>query len=295
MYIPFAKDTLQKLSLIAFAQAILTVMGDTRQVVGFYPTELIIPTFRKRFMDGVLKLDDGSLMNIEFETGNLTEKFLLRCAQYAINLRVISGKYVETNIFSTGTRVKSRTMTFISKFFLFKPKLFFYSELDGLEKLIYIKNKIKNQEKLTLMDRYNLVFIPLMGNVDKVKVAFEVFQIANNKKLFTEDEQAEIKKCQYIVAQIIAENDEKLLNEYWEIIKMNNNFLQKYEEDLINRTTKEVTENVTKQVTEDVTKQVTEKVSEDTSKTIAKNLKNILPDKEIAKHTGLTLKQVQEL
>jgi len=133
------------------------------------------------------------------------------------------------------------------------------------------------------MDRYNLVFIPLMGNVDKVKVAFEVFQIANNKKLFTEDEQAEIKKCQYIVAQIIAENDEKLLNEYWEIIKMNNNFLQKYEEDLINRTTKEVTETVT------------EKVSEDTSKTIAKNLKNILPDKEIAKHTGLTLKQVQEL
>jgi len=122
-----------------------------------------------------------------------------------------------------------------------------------------------------------------MGNVDKVKVAFEVFQIANNKKLFTEDEQAEIKKCQYIVAQIIAENDEKLLNEYWEIIKMNNNFLQKYEEDLINRTTKEVTETVT------------EKVSEDTSKTIAKNLKNILPDKEIAKHTGLTLKQVQEL
>jgi len=113
-------------------------MGDTRQVVGFYPTELIIPTFRKRFMDGVLKLDDGSLMNIEFETGNLTEKFLLRCAQYAINLRIISGKYVETNIFSTGTRVKSRTMTFISKFFLFKPKLFFYSELDGLEKLIYI-------------------------------------------------------------------------------------------------------------------------------------------------------------
>ena len=275
MYIPFAKDTLQKLSLIAFAQAILAVMGDTRQVVGFYPTELIIPTFRKRFMDGVLKLDDGTLMNIEFETGNLTEKFLLRCAQYAINLRVISGKYVETNIFSTGTRVKSKTITSISKFFLFKPKLFFYSELDGLEKLIYIKNKIKNQEKLTLMDRYNLVFIPLMGNVDKVKAAFEVFQIANNKKLFTEDEQVEIKKCQYIVAQIIAENDDKLLNEFWEIIKMNNDFLQKYEDELIDRTTKKVTEN--------------------TSKNIAKNLKNILPDKEIAKHTGLTLKQVQQL
>lgn len=37
-------------------------------------------------------------MDIEFQTGNLTEKFLLRCAQYAVNLRVISGKLVETII-----------------------------------------------------------------------------------------------------------------------------------------------------------------------------------------------------
>jgi len=82
--------------------------------------------------------------------------------------------------------------------------LFFYSEFDGLEKLINLKDKIKNKEKLTLMDRYNLVFIPLMGNVDRVKVAFEVFEMANNRMLFNEDELVEIKKCQYIVAQIIA-------------------------------------------------------------------------------------------
>ena len=287
MYVPFEKDTLQKLSLIAFAQAILAVMGDTRQVVGFYPTELIIPTFRKRFMDGVLELDDGTLLNIEFQSGNLTEKFLLRCAQYAINLRVISGKCVETNIFSTGLRVKSKTIAFISRFFRFRPKLFFYSELDGSERLINVKNKIDNHEKLTLMDRYNLVFIPLMGNVDRVKVAFEVFKIANNKMLFTEDQQEEIKKCQYIVAQIIAEDDDELLNEFWEIIHMNNDFLARYEKDLIDKNTKRVTEQVTEQVTKTVTDNVTRK--------IAKNLKDILPDVEIAKRTGLPIQEVQKL
>ena len=52
----FNKDTLQKISLIAFAQAIRAMMGDTRKVIGFYPTELIIPTFRHKFMDGVLIL-----------------------------------------------------------------------------------------------------------------------------------------------------------------------------------------------------------------------------------------------
>ena len=295
MYVPFEKDTLQKLSLIAFAQAILAVMGDTRQVVGFYPTELIIPTFRKRFMDGVLELDDGTLLNIEFQSGNLTEKFLLRCAQYAINLRVISGKCVETNIFSTGLRVKSKTIAFISRFFRFRPKLFFYSELDGSERLINVKNKIDNHEKLTLMDRYNLVFIPLMGNVDRVKVAFEVFKIANNKMLFTEDQQEEIKKCQYIVAQIIAEDDDELLNEFWEIIHMNNDFLARYEKDLIDKNTKRVTEHVTKTVTEQVTKTVTKTVTDNVTRKIAKNLKDILPDVEIAKRTGLPIKEVQKL
>ena len=295
MYVPFEKDTLQKLSLIAFAQAILAVMGDTRQVVGFYPTELIIPTFRKRFMDGVLELDDGTLLNIEFQSGNLTEKFLLRCAQYAINLRVISGKCVETNIFSTGLRVKSKTIAFISRFFRFMPKLFFYSELDGSERLINVKNKIGNHEKLTLMDRYNLVFIPLMGNVDRVKVAFEVFKIANNKMLFTEDQQEEIKKCQYIVAQIIAEDDDELLNEFWEIIHMNNDFLARYEKDLIDKNTKRVTEQVTKTVTEQVTKTVTKTVTDNVTRKIAKNLKDILPDVEIAKRTGLPIQEVQKL
>ena len=258
-------------------------MGDTRKVVGFYPTEMIIPTFRRRFMDGVLELEDGTLMNIEFQSGNLTEKFLLRCAQYAINLRVISGRLVETNILSTGLRGKSKLTALISKFFSFVPKVFFYSEFDGLDKLISIKDKIENNEKLTLEDHYNLVFIPLMGNVDRVKVAFEVFNIANDSKLFSEDVQSEIKKCQYVVAQIIAGNNEKLLNKFWELIRMNNDFLVRYQEDLIKKTTDEVTEQVTEQVTDSVTKD------------IAKNLKDILTDQQIAERTGLSIETVSQL
>ena len=295
MYIPFGKDTLQKLSLIAFAQAILAMMGDKRKVVRFYPTELIIPTFRHRFMDGVLELDDGVLINIEFQTGDLTEKFLLRCAQYAINLRVISRKFVETSIISTGNRNKSKLIAFISKFFLFKPKIFFYSEYDGLEILNNIKDKIENKEKLTLLDHYYLVFIPFMGNVNQVEVAFEVFRIANNRELFSADEQSEIKKCQYVVAQIVANGDKKLFNKFWEIIMLNNDFLVEYEENLIKETTENVTQQVTEQVTQQVTEQVTQQVTMDVSKNIAKNLKDVLSDEEIAKRTGLSLETVKGL
>lgn len=64
---------------------------------------------------------------------------------------------------------------------------------------------------------------------------------------------------------------------------MINDFLIRYETELVERTTKEVTEQVTQQVTEQVTK------------TIAKNLKSLLSDVEIAESTGLSIKEVQNL
>ena len=67
----------------------------------------------------------------------------------------------------------------------------------------------------------------------------------------------------------------------------NNDFLVRYEENLI----RETTENVTQQVTE----QVTEQVTRDVSRNIAKNFKDILSDEEIAKRTGLSLETVKGL
>ena len=142
MYIHNRYDILQKLVLITFAQELLIAMGDTRRVIGFYPTELIIPTFQKKLMDGVLELEDGTLINIEFQTGNLKEDFLLRCAQYSINLRVVSERYVETIVISTGLREKSQNSVLISESTRLEFKTFFYSEFDGLEKLIELPRRV---------------------------------------------------------------------------------------------------------------------------------------------------------
>ncbi|MBR2557487.1 MAG: hypothetical protein IKE95_03810, partial [Methanobrevibacter sp.] len=49
-----------------------------------------------------------------------------------------------------------------------------------------------------------LIFIPLMANVDRVGVAFEVFEILNNDKIFTKEKQSKIKPCQFVVADIIS-------------------------------------------------------------------------------------------
>lgn len=279
MYIPFKYDTLQKMALIAFSQEMLSAMGDERKVVGFYPTELIIPTFGSNFMDGVLELEDGTLMNIEFQTGDINEDFLIRCAQYAINLRVISGRHVESVIVSTGSRINSKKVATISKNFKFEPKIYFYSDLNGSEKLINIKNKIKNQEKLTSKDHYDLIFIPLMGNVNKVKAAFEVFDIVNNKKLFSQDEQSKIKQCQFVVADIVADGDKNLRNKLMERIFVVAEFLIEYEKNLV----------------ESSIEKGRKEGRDDGIREVAKNLKDTLSDEDIAERTGLSVEEVKKL
>ena len=104
-----------------------------------------------------------------------------------------------------------------------------------------------------------------------------------------------IQKCQYVVAQIVANGDKKLFNKFFEIIMWNNDFLVEYEENLIKETTENVTQQVTEQVTQQVTEQVTEQVTMDVSKNIAKNHKDDLSDEEIAKCTGLSLETVKGL
>ena len=283
MYIPFKYDTLQKMALIAFSQEMLSAMGDEREVVGFYPTELIIPTFRSNFMDGVLELEDGTLINIEFQTGDLDEDFLLRCAQYAINLRVISGRYVESCVVSTGSRLNSKKIASISKNFKFQPKIFFYSDLNGSERLINIKNKIKNQEKLTSKDHCDLIFIPLMGNINKVKAAFEVFNIVNNKKIFSQDEQSKIKQCQFVVADIVADGDKDLRNKLMEGIFVVADFLIEYEKDLVESSIEKGRKEGRKEGRDDGIREV------------ARNLKDTLSDEDIAERTGLSIEEVKKL
>ena len=302
VYIYNKYDTLQKLAVITFAQAILLAMGDERKVVRFYPTELIIPTFQNKFMDGVLELDDGTLMNLEFITGNVTEEFLLRCAQYSVNLRVISGRPVETNVISTGLKLKSENIASISNYFKFKPKIFFYSELDGSEKLINIKNKISNNEILTQNDHLDLIFIPFMTNVDKIEVAFEVFDIVNNEEIFTKDEQTLIKQCQYIVADIIADGDEELFDKFMEriiVLTLLSGFLKEKEKEIVEGFKEEARieglkegreEGMEKGREEGMVKGSNEKAIE-----IACNMKNKYSDLEISEITGLNIEQVKKL
>ena len=260
-------DKLQKMALILFAQAMLLAMGDKRKVVRFYPTELIIPTFRQKLMDGVLELEDGTLLNIEFQTGDIDENFLLRCSQYAINLRIISGRHVETKIISTGLKIKSEKIALISKTFQFEPEIFFYSELDGLEKLINIKNKIENKD------------------VDRVNAAFEVIDIVNNWELFDKHEREQLKECQYIMADIVADRDDELFETFMgrmNMLTLFAGYVEKHKDELDEIVFNAYKEKNGKDFEEMIVEKHRKEIKEENSIEIARNLKDICSDEEIS-------------
>ena len=131
-------------------------------------------------------------------------------------------------------------------------------------------------KKLTDSDHCDLIFIPLMGNVDRVNAALEVFEILNNEEIFTKDEQSKIKQCQFVVADIISDGDEELLGKFLEKININTNFLIEYEKELVETSRKEGRE----------------EGSNDKCEEIAKNMKGKYSDEEISEVTGLSLKKV---
>ena len=122
-----------------------------------------------------------------------------------------------------------------------------------------------------------------MGNVDRVKAAFEVFDIVNDEKIFNEDEQSQIKQCQYVVADIVADGDVDLLNEFMERITMFAGFLVEREKALVES-------GRTEGRTEGIVEGRDEKASE-----IAANLKGKLSILEISEITGLSVEKIEKL
>ena len=169
-------------------------MNDARKVVGFHATEVILPSFQNRYADGVVMLDDGSLIHIEFQTDDFGEDFLLRCSLYFITLRVLSNRLVESFVLSTGKRENCAKSVKLSENLTFSPKLFFYSEFDGTKRLNKIENIINNNEILSTEFHFDLIFLPLMGNINPIEATYKIIDIVNKEELFTQKNSTSLKK-----------------------------------------------------------------------------------------------------
>jgi predicted transposase/invertase (TIGR01784 family) len=131
---------------------------------------------------------------------------------------------------------------------------------------------------LTGDDYYDLIFIPLMGNVDKVKATFEVIDIVNNYESFEKHDEETIRQCHYVLAHIIANGNKKLLSKLLERIKMLTLYTDCFEE-----------------LEEEAVEYFKNQGRKEGIKEVAKNLKDTLSEEEIAERTGLSIEEVKKL
>ena len=144
------------------------------------------------FTDLVFETREGILLNFEFQDGKITKKDLKRYMEYKVHLQCQSGKPVVTVIVCT-YHIKSEVYIFHeTETSLLKPIIRYLVDCYDEVKYLTLKNKIKNNLKLSHFDIRYLVLLPFMVKnnfrSDKVRDVCILIEEIKTKKLFADEE-----------------------------------------------------------------------------------------------------------
>ena len=186
-------------------------------------TEIITPNFKTLFMDVAYDMEDGSIVHCEHYSGVLTEEKLVHAGRYVFEKYEETNQKINTIIVSTGDPKKSVRIAWLGEktsFVVFR--IIFLKEYSGDEKLKKIKNKIKNNKKLTFNEIIDLVLMALFDNTrPPEEVVEEVCYLTAKLVDATPEERNLLRWGLTLVANKFVK-DPKKLKELRRVIKMNN-------------------------------------------------------------------------
>lgn len=223
--IHFPYDKLFKESALYFSQHFLEYFNLDDVLISSEPTEIITQDNKTLRMDYVFKTKDNKLVDLEFHTGNIKEKNLVKFNSYITTIHSKTNMRTDLYVIASGKRDSSVLSYVPSNSHEFKAETIFIRELDGEKKLKNVKRKIKNNIKLTKKEQLDLIFIPLMEDKEKQEqLAEEVCKLTNQLSYLTEEEKYKIKKAQMLMLVICIE-DKNTYKRLKNVITMNINFL----------------------------------------------------------------------
>ena len=185
-------DKFFKVSAILFGQYFVDVFKLNYHITRLYRNELTNLSGKSFFTDLVFETREGILLNFEFQDVKIKKKDLERYMDYKIHLQCQSGKPVVTVIICT-YHVKSEVYIYNeTETSILKPIIFYLSDNYDEVKYLSIKNKIKNNIKLSHSEIQFLIFLPFMVNSklreNKIKEVCKLIEEIKIKKLFDNDE-----------------------------------------------------------------------------------------------------------
>lgn len=255
------EDMIMKRAMDIFAQEGLKFFGIYKEVKELGPTELVVLESKNMFMDYTFLMEDDTYIHFEFQTTNKGVADLRRFRAYEALLSHQTGKDVVTYVIYSGdiTNPKDTYYTGISEY---RVKTISMASKDGDEVFNALIDKIQSGKDLTVHDIIELTFTPIMGGkqskVDKILQAIRLVKDVD-------------KNYRYDVESILYAFANKFLDKA---------DLEKVKEEL--------------RVTE-IGRSLVEEGKKEKAIEIARELLDILSVEMIAKKTGLTVEEVEEL
>ncbi|MBP2023431.1 hypothetical protein J2Z44_003268 [Clostridium punense] len=172
------EDTVMKKAMEFFKDNAVKFFGISTKVVASAETEIKTIDIKNNSIDYLFHTENGELLHFEFQTTDKKDD-LKRFLYYDASLYYRENKRVRTMVIYSADIEEVQTEIDIGTI-KYSIEAFYMKNLDGDEKIEYLRNKINNKEHLTDEDILNLTFIPLMKTkMSKSERALESIELAS--------------------------------------------------------------------------------------------------------------------
>lgn len=172
------EDTVMKKAMEFFKDNAVKFFGINTKVIAPAETEIKNIDIKSNNIDYLFHTENGELLHFEFQTTDKKDD-LKRFLYYDASIYFRESKKIKTMVIYSADIEEVETSLDIGTI-KYSIEAFYMKNLDGDEKLEYLKNKINNGESLTDEDILNLSFIPLMKTkISKSERALESIELAN--------------------------------------------------------------------------------------------------------------------
>lgn len=177
------------------------LLGIEDEVKGVYPSDGLHFDPKQFQPDMVYILEDGTLLNIEFQTTFPKKDDMNRFKYYGAGLQFKSKKTTKTLIVYSGLDFSKNRANNLMNFTDFYPKWFLFRQNDADKILSNIKHKIKNNINLNSLDCCNLSLILLFeSNRSYYEIIKEASDIVIHAESLSTEQKKHVANVQFILA-----------------------------------------------------------------------------------------------
>ena len=274
---------------MAYARQFLEYIGEKRKIKQILYTEFTTKKGRHLYLDFLCELEDGTLLNIEFQFTGPNKDDFERFYDYNIYSETEHDSRCESIVISFKSHNTGRKTRKIGKTKTMHPKIFYLGDIDFEKILNNIECKAIINLKLTNAEEISLLLMSLIPKYKNKKEMLErICKIHKKEYLF---DKTKINTFKAIIELEI----KNLLSEHErEKFKGEINMTPEAEE-MINTALNQVRKKHMQLAKEEGIEEGIEKGIEEGKKEVAKKLKKLHSPEEISKITGLTQATIAKL